>query len=96
MPPERRGSVVDVALQGGRAETGDALTRAKILDRLRLGDTIFRNLTRGAAILVLLILGGVIVALITGAWPALRAFSDTVTAAALLGASFGRRLPRWM
>jgi phosphate transport system permease protein len=77
MQPERRGSVVDVALQGGRAETGDALTRAKILDRLRLGDTIFKNLTRGAAILVLVILGGVIVALMAGAWPALRTFGLT-------------------
>jgi phosphate transport system permease protein len=74
MQPDRRGSVVDVALQGGRAETGDVLTRAKILDRLRLGDIIFKNLTRGAAILVLIILGGVIAALIAGAWPALRAF----------------------
>jgi phosphate transport system permease protein len=74
MQSERRGSVVDVALQGGRAEAGDVLSRAKILDRLRLGDIIFRNLTRGAALLVLLILGGVIVALISGAWPALRAF----------------------
>ena len=51
MRPERRGSVVDMALQGGRAETADALSRSKVLDRLRLGDTIFRNLTRGAALL---------------------------------------------
>jgi phosphate transport system permease protein len=77
MPPERRGSVVDVALQGGRAETGDVLSRAKILDRLRLGDAIFRNLTRGAAFLVLVILGGVIVALFAGAWPALSTFGLT-------------------
>ena len=66
MQPERRGSVVDVALQGGRAEAGDVVSRAKILDRLRLGDTIFKNLTRGAAIVVLVILGGVIVALMSG------------------------------
>jgi phosphate transport system permease protein len=74
MQPERRGSVVDVALQGGRAETGDVLSRAKILDRLRLGDIIFHNITRAAAVVVLVILGGVIVALISGAWPALRTF----------------------
>ena len=74
MQPERRGSVVDVALQGGRAGTGDALSRAKILDRLRLGDIIFRNITRAAAVVVLVILGGVIVALISGAWPALHTF----------------------
>jgi phosphate transport system permease protein len=77
MRPERRGSVVDVALQGGRADAGDVLSRAKILDRLRLGDIIFRNLTRGCAVAVLVILGGVIVALISGAWPALREFGLT-------------------
>jgi phosphate transport system permease protein len=38
------------------------------------GDTIFRALTFLFALLVLLILGGVIVSLITGAWPALRTF----------------------
>jgi phosphate transport system permease protein len=39
-----------------------------------LGDLIFRNLTFLFALLVLLILGGVIVALISGALPALRTF----------------------
>jgi phosphate transport system permease protein len=63
-----------MALQGGRSEAADALSRSKVLDRLRLGDTIFRNLTRGAALLVLVILGGVIVALFAGSWPALRTF----------------------
>ena len=74
MQPERRGSVVDMALQGGGAQTADVLSRSKVLDRLRLGDTIFRNLTRAAALLVLVILGGTIFALIAGSWPALRAF----------------------
>jgi phosphate transport system permease protein len=69
--------VVDVALQGARADTGDVLSRAKILDRLRLGDIIFHNVTRAAAVVVLVILGGVIVALISGAWPALRTFGLT-------------------
>jgi phosphate transport system permease protein len=77
MRPERRGSVVDVALQGARPDTGDVVSRAKILDRLRLGDIIFRNITRAAAIVVLVILGGVIIALISGAWPALRTFGFT-------------------
>jgi phosphate transport system permease protein len=77
MQSERRGPVVDVALQGARADTGDVLSRAKILDRLRLGDIIFRNITRGCAIAVLVILGGVIVALISGASPALREFGLT-------------------
>src|SRR5438045_4816040 len=50
------------------------MTRARALDRLRLGDAVFRHLTRLAAITVLVILGGVIVALVDGALPALRAF----------------------
>ena len=74
MQLERRGSVVDIVLQGGRAESADVVSRSKVLDRLRLGDTIFRNLTRAAALLVLVILGGTIFALIAGSWPALRAF----------------------
>ena len=45
-----------------------------MLDRLRLGDIVFRHLTRAAAFGVLLLLSGVIVALIDGSLPALRAF----------------------
>ena len=41
---------------------------------MRLSDAAFRNLTRGAAILVLILLGGVIAALIKGSLPALQAF----------------------
>jgi phosphate transport system permease protein len=39
-----------------------------------IGDSVFRALTFLFALLVLLILGGVIVSLILGAWPALRTF----------------------
>jgi phosphate transport system permease protein len=39
-----------------------------------IGDSVFRALTFLFALLVLLILGGVIVSLIAGAWPALRTF----------------------
>jgi phosphate transport system permease protein len=39
-----------------------------------LGDTLFRHFTRAAAILVLVILSGVIIALFEGALPALQAF----------------------
>jgi phosphate transport system permease protein len=77
MQPDRRGPVVDIALQGGHAASSEILSRAKVLDRLRLGDSIFRNLTRAAALTVLVILGGVIVALMAGAWPALRTFGFT-------------------
>jgi phosphate transport system permease protein len=69
-----RKSVVDLALSRSDAAVADAASRSKILGRLRFSDTAFRNLTRGAAILVLAILGGVIISLIQGSIPALREF----------------------
>jgi len=66
--------VVDVALQGDAVETYAVAARAKALGRLRTADTLFRVLTRAAAIGVLVILGGVIISLIDGSVPALRAF----------------------
>ncbi|HWW48142.1 MAG TPA: phosphate ABC transporter permease subunit PstC [Xanthobacteraceae bacterium] len=52
----------------------DATERAAALQRLQLGDKIFKQLTRSAAIMVLALLGGVIVALVIGAAPAFREF----------------------
>ena len=67
--------MVDVALEGGPAVTVRGETdRAQALQRLRLGDIAFRHLTRAAAIVVLLILGGIIVSLVIGSWPALEKF----------------------
>jgi phosphate transport system permease protein len=66
--------VVDVALQGGAAMTTPQVDRAKVLRRLQLGDAIYRHLTRTAAITVLVILGGIIISLVDGAWLALRTF----------------------
>src|SRR4029077_8907057 len=66
--------VVDLALQRQSVVTGEIQSRAKILDRLRIGDKAFRQLTRAAAVMVLVILGGVILSLLIGAWPALREF----------------------
>jgi phosphate transport system permease protein len=74
MNPVRRRSVVDLALHEGAVVSVEAATRAMILDRLRLGDAAFRHLTRAAALGVLVLLSGVIVALIDGSLPALRAF----------------------
>ncbi|MCW5685551.1 MAG: phosphate ABC transporter permease subunit PstC [Pseudolabrys sp.] len=48
--------------------------RQKVLKRLRLSDRLFFWLTRAAALTVLGILGAVIVALMIGAWPALKEF----------------------
>jgi phosphate transport system permease protein len=66
--------VVDVALQEGAIVSVAGVARAKMLDRLRLGDAAFRLLTRAAAFGVLVILSCVIAALINGSIPALRAF----------------------
>jgi phosphate transport system permease protein len=69
-----RKPVVDLALSDGSTAALDVVSRSKIGARLRLTDAVFHNLTRGAAILVLVILGGVIIALIQGSLPALREF----------------------
>lgn len=66
--------MVDVALQGGTVQVVVQMDRAKVRQRLRLGDAAFRQVTRAAAIAVLVILGGIIVSLVLGAWPALRTF----------------------
>jgi phosphate transport system permease protein len=66
--------VADVALSGRVAIPAEAIARVRALDRLRLGDNIFRHLTRGAAITVLLLLSGVIISLIDGSIPAIKTF----------------------
>ena len=66
--------MVDMALQEGAVVSVAGTTRAKVLDRLRLGDAIFRHTTRAAAAGVLILLSGVIVSLIDGSLPALKAF----------------------
>ena len=58
----------------------EAGERARVLDRLRVGDNVFRLLTRSAAIGVLVLLGGVILSLVIGAVPALHEFGfDFIT-----------------
>jgi len=52
----------------------EAASRASVLRRLRVTDDIFRGITRGSAMFVLLILSGVILALVIGSMPAIRAF----------------------
>src|SRR5258707_5513383 len=69
-----RRSVVDVALHGTGVSTSEQVDRARVLQRLRFGDAAFRNLTRGAALAVLVILGGIIVSLVWGSLPTLRTF----------------------
>jgi phosphate transport system permease protein len=66
--------VVDMVLSDRSMIGTAAVARTKALDRLRLGDTVFRHLTRAAAIGVLLLLSGVIFSLIEGSIPALKTF----------------------
>jgi phosphate transport system permease protein len=68
-------AVVDVAIRGDTSLIDDqAESRSRALRRLRLADIVFKWLTRFSAIGVLLLLGGVILALIEGSAMALRAF----------------------
>jgi hypothetical protein len=64
--------VSDVALQ----DNSVAPLRARVLDRLKLRDLIFHIVTYAAAVIVLAILAGVILALVIGSMPALRAFGN--------------------
>ena len=48
--------------------------RAKALSAFKLGDVTFYWITRLSAISVLLILGGIILSLIVGAWPAMKEY----------------------
>jgi phosphate transport system permease protein len=66
--------VVDVAFQGALTAEPAAASRARTLTRLRVTDNAFRQITRAAAVGVLLILGGVILSLFEGALPAFQAF----------------------
>ena len=74
MQSARRQPVVDMALRDELAIPAASTIRLKALDRLRLSDTVFRHLTRIAAILVLLLLTGVIVSLIEGSIPTFQKF----------------------
>jgi len=66
--------VVDIAFQGSSAAEPITGSRARTLVKLRVTDNAFHHITRAAAIGVLVILGGVIFSLFTGAWPALQTF----------------------
>src|SRR5947207_10583018 len=63
-----------MAVQSDVMEAAGPYDRAKALSAFKLGDTTFYWITRASAVSVLLILGGIIVSLIVGAWPAIREF----------------------
>src|SRR4249920_2352806 len=67
--------VADMAVQStGMEAAAGPYDRAKALSAFKLGDVTFYWLTRACAISVLLILGGIILSLIAGAWPAMREY----------------------
>src|SRR6201985_2576181 len=61
-----------MAVRSNVREAAGPYDRAKALSAFKLGDVTFYWITRLAAISVLLILGGIIISLIIGAWPAMR------------------------
>src|ERR1700729_51213 len=67
-------SVADMAVQSDVMEAAGPYNGARGLGAFKLGDVTFYWITRLSAISVLLILGGIILSLIAGAWPAMRAF----------------------
>ena len=74
MEPAGSSRVVDVALRSVGLLEGRSLSRARTISRLRISDAAFNQVTRAAALAVLIILAGIIVALFIGALPAIRAF----------------------
>ena len=63
-----------MAVQSDIVDDAGPYDRAKALSAFRLGDVTFYWITRLSAISVLLILGGIILSLIVGAFPAMKEF----------------------
>ena len=61
--------MVDLSMDRVSGRGAGKVDRGKALDRFRVPDAIFAQLTRAAAIFVLLLLGGVILSLIRGSYP---------------------------
>ena len=63
-----------MAVQSDVMEAAEPYDRARALNAFKLGDVTFYWITRLCAISVLLILGGIIISLIAGAWPAMKEY----------------------
>ena len=66
--------MAEMAVQSDIVDGAGPYDRAKALSAFKLGDVTFYWITRLSAISVLLILGGIIVSLIIGAWPAMQEY----------------------
>ncbi len=64
----------DIALQAQAVSAAPVTDRAQALKQFAFSDKTFYWLTRASAISVLLLLGGIILSLIIGAWPAIQHF----------------------
>src|SRR5436190_4900518 len=64
----------DMVVHNAAMQAAGPYDRARALQRVKLGDVAFYWLTQLCAISVLLILGGIIVSLIAGAWPAIKEY----------------------
>ena len=64
----------ELAVQSDLMEAAGPYDRARALHAFKLGDVTFYWVTRVCAISVLLILGGIILSLIVGAWPAIQQY----------------------
>jgi phosphate transport system permease protein len=63
-----------MAVQNDVMEAAGPYDRARALSAFKLGDVTFYWITRACAISVLLILGGIILSLVVGAWPAMKEY----------------------
>src|SRR5713226_5517589 len=63
-----------MAVQSDVMEAAGPYDRARALNAFKFGDVTFYWITRICAISVLLILGGIILSLIVGAWPAMKQY----------------------
>jgi phosphate transport system permease protein len=66
--------MTEIAMPQIETASSSVQSRGKAIKRFASGDNFFRRLTESAALIVLLLLGGVIVSLIQGSVPAFRAF----------------------
>ena len=64
--------MAEMAVQSDVIDDAGPYDRAKALSAFKLGDVTFYWITRLSAISVLLILGGIIMSLIVGAFPAIK------------------------
>ncbi len=66
--------MTDIVTSGPASRAAGTAARERALRRLMPGDVLFAATTRCAAYAVLLLLGGIIISLMIGAWPAISAY----------------------